>query len=432
MPQLHGLLLFFDISVSSDIKKLFVFIFSKTINFSSIMEILPLIFPVYWNFSYICSMKTFERILTQTIQPLFFNEKAIIIIGARQVGKTTMLQSMKKHTGDSLWLNADENSVRERLANPSVQSLKNIIRNYKTVIIDEVQRIKNAGLLLKLMVDNFKDVQFIATGSSALEISDSIFEPMTGRHFKFHLYPFSLAELYPGKSPFEIEQELHFHLVFGNYPEICIKRDLSEIILKNLSDQYLFKDVLVWKDIRKPELLDKLLKLLAYQMCSEVSVNELANQLRVKSETVENYIDLLEKSFVVYRLKSYGSNPRKEVSKMSKIFFWDNGIRNAVIEDFSDLSSRNDQGQLFENFMISERMKMNTWLNPSVKSFFWRNYNKNEVDYVEYGNGQLTAYEMKWNTRKKYKVTKAFTNLYPNAQTTIIDPENFVGFINIH
>jgi len=254
---------------------------------------------------------------------------------------------------------------------------------------------------------------------------------MTGRHFKFHLYPFSLAELYPGKSPFEIEQELPFHLVFGNYPEICIKRGLSEIILKNLSQQYLFKDVLVWKDIRKPELLDKLLKLLAFQMCSEVSVNELANQLRVKSETVENYIDLLEKSFVVYRLKSYGTNPRKEVSKMSKIFFWDNGIRNSIIDDFRDLQLRNDQGQLFENFIISERMKMNAWLNPSAKSFFWRNYNKNEVDYVEYGNGQLSAYEMKWNTRKKHKVTKAFTNLYPEAQTKVITPEDFVGFTNL-
>jgi predicted AAA+ superfamily ATPase len=377
-------------------------------------------------------MENINRILAQTIKPLFFNEKALIIVGARQVGKTTMLKNMKGSLEQVLWLNADENSTRERLTGPSLQTISNIIGNYKIVIIDEVQRIKNSGLLLKLMVDNFKDTQFIATGSSALEISDSVFEPMTGRHFLFHLFPFTLAELYPGKSAFEIEQELPFHLVFGNYPEVCMKRDLSEIILKNLSHQYLYKDVLVWKDIRKPELLDKLLKLLAYQMCSEISVNELANQLRVKSETVENYIDLLEKSFVVYRLKSYGTNPRKEVSKMSKIFFWDNGIRNSIIDDYRDLSLRNDQGQLFENFMISERMKMNAWLRPSAKSYFWRNYNQNEVDYVELNNSELSAYEMKWNTLKKHKVTRAFTNLYPNAKTKIISPEDFMGFTDLN
>lgn len=373
-------------------------------------------------------MKIYGRILEQLLQQMLFKGKALVIIGARQVGKTTMLQNMNNNLGKSLWLNADENSVRERLTNPSINTIKNIIGGYKIVIIDEIQRIQNAGLLLKIMVDNFKDVQFIATGSSALEISDSIFEPMTGRHFLFHLFPFCLAEIYPDKSPFEIEQVLPFHLVFGNYPEITVKKDLAEIILRNLSQQYLYKDVLVWKDIRKPELLDKLLKLLAYQMCSEVSVNELANQLKVKSETVENYIDLLEKSFVVYRLKSYGSNPRKEVSKMSKILFWDNGIRNAIINDFRDLSLRNDQGQLFENFMIGERTKMNAWLRPSIKSFFWRNYNQSEVDYVEYDNNQLSAYEMKWNARKKQYITKAFTNLYPEALTQVITPENFVMF----
>ncbi len=373
-------------------------------------------------------MENYRRILEKSIQSLLFKEKAIVIIGARQVGKTTLLQSLDYHSIDYLWLNADENNVRERLINPSINDLKAIIGNYKIVIIDEIQRVQNSGLLLKLMVDNFKDVQFIATGSSALEISDTVFEPMTGRHFLFHLYPFSLAELYFNKSPFEIEQELSFHLVYGNYPEICTKRDIAEVLLKNLSEQYLYKDVLVWKDIRKPELLDKLLKLLAYQICSEVSINELANQLHVKSETVESYIDLLEKSFVVYRLKSYGTNPRKEVSKMSKILFWDNGIRNAIINDFSDLSSRNDHCQLFENFMIGERMKMNAWLNASTKSYFWRNYNQSEVDYVEYHNKQLSAFEIKWNTIKKFKVTRAFTNLYPNASTQTITPQNFYDF----
>ncbi|MCF6365464.1 MAG: ATP-binding protein [Bacteroidales bacterium] len=375
-------------------------------------------------------MKTYKRILEKTLKDYFFKGKVLLIVGARQVGKTTLLQEMSKEFGSFLWLNADENNVRERLANPSVNAIKNIIGNYKIVIIDEVQRIKNAGLLLKIMADNFKEVQFIATGSSVLEISDCIFEPLTGRHFPYHLYPFSLAELYPEKSPFEIEQELPFHLVFGMYPEIAVKRDMAEMILKNLAQQYLYKDVLIWKDIRKPQLLDKLLKLLAYQIGSEVSINELANQLKVKSDTVENYIDLLEKSFVVYRLKSYSTNSRKEVSKMSKILFWDVGVRNAVIEDFRDLPLRNDQGQLFENFMISERMKMNAWLQSDVKSYFWRNYNKSEVDYVELEKNSLSAFEMKWNTRKKHKITQSFTNMYPEAKASIVTPEDFIGFVN--
>jgi len=375
-------------------------------------------------------MDTYKRIVEDSLKNVLFRGKVLVVVGARQVGKTTMLRRISSEYPNLLWLNADENNVRDRLSNPSINSIKNLIGSYKIVIIDEIQRIKNTGILLKLMIDNFKDVQFIATGSSALEISDFIFEPLTGRHFLFHLYPFSLSEIYNKKSPFEIEQELPFHLIYGSYPEVCIKRDLAEMILKNLAQQYLYKDVLIWKDIRKPELLDKLLKLLAYQICSEVSVNELANQLKVKSETVENYIDLLEKSFVIYRLKSYSTNSRKEVSKMSKILFWDVGIRNAIIEDFRALPNRNDVGQLFENFMISERMKMNAWLRPSVKSFFWRNYNKSEVDYVEYENNKLSAYEMKHNTVKKHKVSQSFTNIYPDAKTIVITPENFVPFVN--
>ncbi len=374
-------------------------------------------------------MKSINRVLENRFSSFLFKGKALILIGARQVGKTTFLQNLDYNRTKFLWLNADEPQIRERLTNPTLQTLENIIGQNKLVIIDEIQRVKNVGLLLKLMVDNFKEVQFIATGSSALEISDSIFEPLTGRHFLFYLYPFSLAELYPKSTPFQIEQTLSFHLIYGNYPEVVLRRDLSEVILKNLSNQYLYKDVLIWKNIRKPELLDKLLKLLAYQICSEVSINELANKLKVKSETVESYIDLLEKSYVIFRLKSFGTNQRKEVSKMSKIYFWDNGIRNAIINDFDDLEQRNDQGKLFENFMISERLKMNEWQGKNVKSYFWRNYNQNEVDYIEVYNKELYAFEMKWNTYKKLKITRAFTNIYSDAKTEIITPQHFVPFI---
>ena len=370
----------------------------------------------------------YERFLRKRLDSLLFRGKAILLIGARQVGKTTLLENLIMRKESAMWLNADFNTVRDRLTNPSLDSLKNIIGEYEIVVLDEIQRIPNAGLLLKILVDNFKEVQFIATGSSALEISDTVFEPMTGRVFVFHLYPLSLAEIYPKLSAFEIEEKLPFHLVYGNYPEVVVNRDMSGIILKNLTQQYLYKDVLVWKNIRKPELLDKLLKLLAYQIGSEVSINELAKQLHVKSETIESYIDLLEKSFVIFRLKSYSNNPRKEVSKMSKIVFWDNGVRNAIIEDFRDLANRNDHGFLFENFMIAERMKMNAWVNPDAKSYFWRDYNKREVDYVEVNNKQVSAYEMKWSTKKKHRVTKAFTNLYSDASTEVITPENFRNF----
>lgn len=373
-----------------------------------------------------------NRLIKPAIERWFYQGKALVLIGPRQVGKTTLLKQIAQERElDAIWLDADLPEIRQQLENPTLANIRATIGNYKIVIIDEIQRLPNAGLLLKIMVDNFSDVQFIATGSSSLEISETIFEPLTGRHILFNLYPFSLAELYPTKSTFEIEQELEFHLVYGMYPEITQKRNLAETLLQNLAEQYLYKDVLIWKDIRKPELLDKLLKLLSYQVGSEVNNYELAKTLKVQSETIESYIDLLEKSFVVYRLNSYSTNERKEVSKMSKIYFWDNGIRNAVIGNYTQLSNRTDLGQLWENFITAERIKHLKWTNSKAKSYFWRNYNQSEVDYVELENEHLTAFEMKWNTTKNHKVTKAFTNMYPNAETEVITPKNFVGFAGL-
>ena len=339
-----------------------------------------------------------------------------------------MLKEMFANNETILWLNADESRVRSRLSELDLAALQHVVGNYKTVIIDEIQRVENAGLLLKLFADNFKGIQFITTSSSALDISEKIFEPLTGRYLLFHLYLFTLAEVYKNKSVFEIEGKLPFHLVYGNYPDIVKHPNDAKILLSNLANQYLYKDVLVWKDIRKPQLLDNLLKLLSYQVGSEVSVHELANQLKVSSETVDTYIDLLEKSFVIYRLPAYSTNPRKEVSKMNKIFFWDNGIRNVVIGNYDDVNIRQDVGQLWENFIISERMKINAWLAPDRESYFWRNYNQSEVNYVEKDRNQLTAFEMKWNTRKKHRITKAFTNAYPNADTEVITPLTFSEF----
>jgi hypothetical protein len=377
-------------------------------------------------------MEIMQRVVQNSILKWLNKGKVLVVTGARQVGKTTMLKNMFANVqNDVLWLNADETRVRNRLSELDVANLSNVIGKYKIVIIDEVQRVANAGLLLKILVDNFKDVQFIATGSSALDISEQIFEPLTGRYLLFHLYPFSLAELYLSKSVFEIENTLSFHLIYGNYPDIVKNQTDAEILLKNLANQYLYKDVLVWKDIRKPQLLDNLLKLLAYQVGSEVSVHELGNNLKVSSETIESYIDLLEKSFVIFRLNAYSTNPRKEITKMNKIYFWDNGIRNAVIGNFDAANIRQDVGQLWENFVISERIKMNNWLAPNCKSYFWRNYNQSEVDYIEINQNELLAYEIKWNIHKKHSVTKAFTNAYPNAKTDIVTPLSFSNFCRI-
>ncbi len=376
------------------------------------------------------SMQIIKRLLAKSLLSKLNKGKVLVITGARQVGKTTLVADIYNENNSLLWLNADEQPLRERLTNPSLETLKSVIGNYKIVVIDEIQRIINPGLLLKLMVDNFKNVQFIATGSSALDISETVFEPLTGRQFLFHLYPFSMIELYRGKSAFEWEKTLPFHLIFGSYPNVVNEKPDAEFILSNLSDQYLYKDILVWKDIRKPQLLESLLKLLAYQVCSEVSYHELAKTLCVKAETIESYINLLEKAFVVFRLNSFSTNPRKEVSKMSKIYFWDNGIRNSIIDDFNPLEARNDQGKLWENFIVSERIKLNSYRSKKVKSYFWRNYNQSEIDYVEVDHDKLSGFEMKWNTRKSHSITKAFRNAYPEAETEIISPQNFVEFIS--
>ena len=375
-------------------------------------------------------MSAINRLLKEKLVYWLNKRKVLVLTGARQVGKTTLLKNLFI-ADEILWLNGDDPAVRTRLETITITGIKDLIGDYKIVVIDEVQRIASPDILLKMMIDNFPEVQFVATGSSALEISDKIFEPLTGRHILFHLYPFAQAEIYPTKSAFELEQQLPFHLRFGSYPDVVLNPNDAEVLLKNLAGQYLYKDVLVWKDIRKPELLDKLLKLLAYQVSAEVSINELANALKVKSETIENYIDLLEKSFVVFRLKSYSTNERKEVTKMNKIYFWDNGIRNAIIDDFRPLELRNDIGALWENFLVSERMKMKAWKEISTKSYFWRNKQQREVDYIEEKYGELTAYEMKWNTQKNHKVTLAFTNAYPSAKAEIITPLNFKGFVFI-
>lgn len=373
----------------------------------------------------------YNRSLEKTIEKWMFRQKALVITGARQVGKTTLLENLlRKSQKNTLYFNAEEPANKKLFEELSVVKLRNIVGENEIIVIDEAQQIENIGLCLKLMVDNFKDKHIFATGSSALEIADKIFEPLTGRHFLFHLYPLSITEIYNNNQHKQLYENLNWHLVHGMYPDAVNNKTDAEKFIKSLAGQYLYKDVLAWKDIRKPELLYKLLQLLAHQMCNEISMQELAIQLKVKSETVETYLDLLEKSFVVFRLRSHSTNDRKEVTKMKKIYFWDNGIRNAIIDNFKSIELRSDAGALWENFAITERMKMNHYKERSIYSKFWRSKQQQEVDYVETEHDDLRGYEMKFNSTQKARITKAFTNMYPDAKTEIITPDNFIDFIS--
>jgi uncharacterized protein len=371
----------------------------------------------------------YARLQIQTLKNWFFKQKVLVLIGARQVGKSTMLGNMLQ-TMDYPYLimNGEESHIKKLFEEPTVEKLKQIVGDNKIVLIDEAQQIANIGLCLKLLIDNIKDVQFIASGSSALEIADQISEPLTGRHFVFHLYPLSVAEIY-GKNAFmQFTEKLNWHLVYGMYPDVLNNANNAKKYLKSIANQYLYKDILAWKDIRKPDLLNKLLQLLAHQIGSEVSVNELAIQLKVKAETVDNYIDLLEKAFVIYRLKSYVTNERKEVTKMRKIYFYDIGIRNAIIDNFSPVELRGDVGALWENFVVMEIIKANEYKERDCNYYFWRTLQQQEVDFIQKEESNITAYEMKWG--RKGKVTKAFTNAYPDATTAIITPDNFYEMIS--
>jgi uncharacterized protein len=372
----------------------------------------------------------YQRDLAKTLAKWMFKGKILVITGARQVGKTTMLQEILQQSGKKyMSINAEEPPQKRFFEDISVIKLRDLIGDNELILIDEAQQIENIGLCLKMIADNFKEKQILVSGSSALEIADKVFEPLTGRHFLFHLYPFALRELYSKNERVQLYEHLNWHLVYGMYPDAINHKVDAEMYIKSLAGQYLYKDVLAWKDIRKPELLHKLLQLLALQLGSELSLQELAIQLKVKSETVETYLDLLEKSFVIYRLRSHSTNDRKEVTKMRKIFFWDLGIRNAIIDNFKPIELRTDVGALWENFMITERIKKNSYDEKTIQSKFWRSLQQQEVDYIEVEKDELRAFEMKWNTHQKIKITKAFTNLYPHSSTDFVSPNHFTEFV---
>jgi len=374
-----------------------------------------------------------QRKLKNYITDRLFKGKAIIVLGARQTGKTTLLKTIETERSEkSLWLDCDEIDIRTKLNDANSQKLKNLIGNAKLVFIDEAQRVENIGITLKLITDNLKDVQLVVSGSSALEISNKINEPLTGRKYETVLFPISTAELIETNSTLSEERLLENRLIYGLYPDIVMNPGNEIELLKNLTNSYLYKDILFYKDIRKPQVLQKLLQLLALQIGSEVSYNELANSLQVDKETVERYIDLLEKSFIVFRLGSFSRNQRNEINKGKKIYFYDNGIRNALISNFNSLSLRNDTGALWENFLITERTKQNAYNLHFCNSYFWRTTQQQEIDYIEEHSGKLFCYEFKWNENKKAKLSTTFSKAYPEHEFEVIHRNNFIEFLTIH
>ena len=372
-----------------------------------------------------------KRLLQDTIEARMFSGKAIIVIGARQVGKSTLFKMiLEKHDEPTLSLNCDEPEVKEMLTQMNTQELKLLIGNNKIVMIDEAQRVENIGMTLKRITDNFPDVQLLVTGSSSFELQDKLNEPLTGRKFEYHLFPLSTGELLQAQGLLSVKQTLENRLIYGSYPDIINHTDDAKELLNYLSSSYLYKDLLSLESIRKPALLSKLLTALALQVTSEVSYNELAQTIGTDSKTVEKYIDLLEKCYIIFKLNGFSRNLRTELKKAKKFYFYDNGIRNAILQNFAPLALRQDVGALWENFFISERIKANQYAGRYVNIYFWRTNQQQEIDYIEESDGSFSVFEMKWNPKRaNTKMPSTFINTYDVKEQAIVTPDNWLQWL---
>lgn len=369
-----------------------------------------------------------SRTLQSTLQQRLFKGKALLLFGPRQCGKSTLIETMLAST-DHYYMNGDEADVRETLSNTTSTNLKAIVGNKKVVFIDEAQRIPNIGLTLKLFTDQLKDVQVIATGSSAFELSSQVNEPLTGRKYEYMLFPLSFSEMVQHHGLLTEKRLIEHRLLYGYYPEIVTKQAEERELLKLLAESYLYKDLLMLEQIKRPMILEKLLKALALQVGSEVNYQELAQTIGADSKTVDRYIDLLEKAFVVFRLPALNRNVRNEIKKGKKVYFYDCGIRNAVINNFKSLQARTDVGALWENFVIAERMKLLRYQGKDAKQYFWRTTQQQEIDLIEEDGDNRTAYEIKWNPKERARFSQTFLENYSKTQTAIISPGNLEEFL---
>lgn len=373
-----------------------------------------------------------QRLLQPIVEKHLFQNKVIIIYGARQVGKTTLVQKiLAKNPKNSIYFNCDEADVRQQLSRADTsQRLKQIVGDHHLVVFDEAQRVVDIGLKLKLLVDNFPHVQVIATGSSSFELANRLSEPLTGRSFEYWLYPFSVPEILQSTDSLNFNRQLENLLVYGSYPDVYQTQSLSEKtnILKSITNNYLFKDILSFNRIRNSDLVLKLLQSLAFQIGNEVSYNELSNFLSVNKQTIMDYVSLLEKSFIIFHLPPFSRNLRQEINKLRKIYFYDLGIRNAVINNLNPLTLRDDVGRLWENFLIAEKFKQQ--FNPGAQTnyYFWRTYQKQEIDLVEDKNGLLSGYEIKWGSSTK-KPPRSWLSAYPRSTWQLINQDNYQSFL---
>lgn len=371
-----------------------------------------------------------QRDLEKTIKSRLFKKKIIVIVGPRQVGKTTLLQLIADSIDKrKLFLNCDEPDIRRKLDLPTSAQLKVLIGDAELVFIDEAQRVRDIGITLKLLIDSLPEKQIIVTGSSALELSNSINEPLTGRKFEYRLFPFSFGELSKERGILQESRLLEHRMIYGMYPDVVNNRGNEREILTNIASSYLYKDIFEFQDIRKPEIIEKLLQALALQIGNEISFHELAQLVGVDSATVQRYIDLLEKSYIIFHLRSFSRNVRNELKKSRKIYFFDNGIRNALISNFNSIPIRNDVGALWENFLISERMKRNQYTQNFASCYFWRTTQQQEIDYIEDDNDLLSCFEFKWNPGKKAYLSSTFSSNYPKSTFKLINQDSFIEFI---
>lgn len=368
----------------------------------------------------------------QNLEKLLYPQKVLVLYGPRRVGKTTLLQHLLKNTTLKYKLDSGDNiRTQEILGSQNFKEILGFAAGYDLIAIDEAQQIPKVGMGLKIIADHAPDIRVIVTGSSSFDLAHHIGEPLTGRKITLTLYPFAQLELFAVHNRFELKEKLNDFLIFGSYPEVVTASSRIEKIrvLEEIADSYLFKDILSLERIKNPTVLRNLLKLLAFQVGNQVSWNELAIQLGIDIKTVQRYLDLLEKTFVIAEISAFSRNLRKEIMSKHKYFFLDNGIRNAIINQFNSLDTRNDIGQLWENFVFAERLKKRGYQGIYANIYFWRTYDQQEIDFVEERDGKLFGYECKWSTKKKVKAPPDWQKTYKNASFEIINPENYLNFI---
>ncbi len=370
-----------------------------------------------------------KRTLLGLIPGFMHQNRAIIIYGPRRTGKTTILNALAETMSNYLYVNCDLSDGQELLNVKSQQDIILRFSRYDYLLIDEAQRVHNIGISLKAIIDALPDLQVIVTGSSSLDLSNYINEPLTGRKFEFIVPSLSTEEMYHYEGIKSVKSDLPQRLIYGNYPEVYLKPQMAEEIVKELAGSYLFKDILVFQDIKRPDLMKKLLIALALQIGHEVSYQELANTIGMDKKTVERYIGLLEQCFIIYKLNSYSKNLRNELKRANKIYFWDTGIRNALIGNFNSLELRTDTGALWENYFITERRKLMLNKRATFEHYFWRTTSQQEIDLIEIDSTKMSAFDLKWNPGKKAKLPLSFKNAYPASAFMTVNPENYLEML---